>query len=106
MLTPSPEIIQVLTAFAPALTQPAWRKCVLLICGAILAPGRRTVTAALGMVGLADAHFTNYHRLLNRDRWSALLLSRLLLALLVAVFLPAEAPLVLLIDETLERRRG
>ncbi len=107
MLTPSPEIIQVVQTFAPVFTRPTFAHACTLVAGTILAVGARTVTAALRAVGLADApQFTTYHRVLNRARWSPLRLSRLLLGLLVVTFLPADAPLVLLVDETLERRRG
>ena len=59
------------------------------------------------MVGLADdKHFTNYHRVLNRDHWSPMVLSKLLLALIIQVFLAAGLPLGLLVDDTLERREG
>jgi hypothetical protein len=58
-------------------------------------------------MGLADdKHFTNYHRVLNRDQWSPWVLSKILLDLIISIFLPAGAPLILAIDETLERRRG
>lgn len=107
MPTLSPEIIQVLSVFSIAFTEPAFHKAVTLLIGTILAPGRRTVATALRSVGLSqDPHFTNYHRLLNRDHWSPWILSRILLDLLVHTFLTAAAPLVLIIDETLERRRG
>ena len=107
MPTPSPRIIQVLDTFAPAFTKPTFNNACLLIYGTLLAVGARTVTAALRTLGLAHhPHFTNYHRLLNRARWSPLPLSRLLLGLLVSTLLPAEAPLVVAVDETLERRRG
>lgn len=98
MLAPSPAIIQILAAFAHA---------GVLVYGALLTAGRRTVAAALRAVGLAaNPRFTTYHRVLNRARWSPLPLGRLLPGLLVAPFLPPDAPLVLLADETLERRRG
>ena len=107
MLTPSPEIIQVLQTFAPVFTRPTFAHACTLVAGTILTVGARTVTAALRAVGVAaDPHFTTYHRVLNRARWSPLRLSRLLLGLLVVTFLPADAPLVLLVDETLERRWG
>jgi hypothetical protein len=107
MPTPSAEIIQLVSTFAVAFSAPAFAKAVVLLYGTIMAPGRRTVTAALRAVGLpAAAHFTNYHRLLNRDQWSPWLLSKLLLDLILVLCLPADAPLLLLIDETLERRRG
>ena len=107
MPTPSPKIIQLLSVFAMAFTAPTFAKALVLLYGTILAPGRRTVTAALRVMGLADSkHFTNYHRVLNRDRWSPWVLSKLLLGLIIQIFLPAGMPLILLIDETLERRRG
>jgi hypothetical protein len=107
MPTPSPEIIAVLHRFAPVFTTPTFAHACTLVSGALLAVGARTVASALRAVGLAHCRqFTTYHRVLNRARWSPLALSRLLLALLVATFLPADAALVLLVDETLERRRG
>jgi hypothetical protein len=107
MPTPSPKIIQLLSVFAMAFTAPTWARALVLLYGTILAPGRRTVTAALRVMGLADnKHFTNYHRVLNRNRWSPWLLSKLLLGLIIRVCLPAGIPLVVLIDDTLERRRG
>lgn len=107
MPSPSVEIIQLLSVFSVAFTAPTFAKVAVLIFGTILAPGRRTVTAALRMMGLGeDPHYSKYHRVLNRDRWSAWLVSKILLRLIVSIFLPAEAPLLLMIDETLERRRG
>ena len=107
MPTPSPDVMQLLSVFAIAFTAPAWSKALVLLFGTILAPGRRTVTAALRAMGLGDDdHFTNYHRLLNRDRWSPWVLSKILLDLITKVFLPEGAPLLLVIDETLERRKG
>jgi len=53
-----------------------------------------------------ETHFTNYHRFFNRAKWSGWVLSKLLLDLLIGSFLAPGAPLLLLIDETLERRRG
>jgi DDE superfamily endonuclease len=109
MLTPSPLIIQLLMTFSAAFTVPTWHNLQVLLYGAILAPGQRTVTAALRAVGLSEVigtRFGKYHRALNRARWSPWCLSRLLLGLIVPSRLAASAPLVLLIDETIERRRG
>lgn len=107
MPTPVAAIIPLLAPLAAAFTAPAFRKTCLLIAGTILAPGRRTVCAALRACGLeATANFGRYHRLLSRDRWSPQRVSRLLLEQLVEAFVPAGAPLVFLGDETLERRRG
>jgi len=78
----------------------------LLLVGAILAPGRRTVTAVSRVRGKsANAHFQNYYRVLNRAQWSSLEAGRILLSLLLDAFVP-EGPVVMGIDETIERRRG
>jgi hypothetical protein len=107
MPAPSVEIIRVLQTFAPAFTAPTFAHALVLLYGTLLAVGPRTVTAALRAVGVAPhPHCGTYHRVLNRARWSPLRLSRQLLGLLVATFLPPDAPLALLVDETLERRRG
>lgn len=102
-----PEIITVLAYFAPAFTQPSYRKGVVLLAGTILTRGRRTVTAALRAVGLQqDKRWAKYHHLLNRASWSGLRVSGLLLRLLVSTFVASGATVDLVIDETLERRWG
>src|SRR6185369_17174589 len=98
--------LSVLTPFAVAFTAPTFRHVLVLVSGTILASGRRTVAAALRAMGLGDERrFTTYHRVLNRGVWSALVLSRILLDLLVRTFLATDAPLELVVDGTLERRR-
>ena len=93
MSNPSPEIIQLLSFFAVAFTAPTFAKVLVLIFGTILSPGRRTVTAALRMMGLGnDKHFSNYHRVLNRDSWSPWVVSKILLGLILLFFLPAGWP--------------
>src|SRR4051812_15296543 len=93
--------------FAPVFLQErTWRRAELLLIGAILAPGKRTVTSLLRIAGLGrERRFTNYHRVLNRAAWDARAAARLLLGLLVAAFAPA-GPVGLGIDDTSERRRG
>ena len=92
--------------FLAGLTRPTGRHALVLVAGAILAPGRRTVAAMLRVVGLGQAPtFTNYHRVLNRNRWSGRAAARRLLHLLLAAFAP-EGPVVIGIDETIERRWG
>ena len=78
----------------------------MLLVGAILAPGRRTVSSCLRVLGLdREERFHRYHRVLSRANWSGLEASRVLLGLLVRAFAP-DGALVLGIDETLERRKG
>ena len=106
MLTLSKECSILLTTFAPLFTKRVWHHVQVLIVGAILAPGKRTVTAALRVMGLAQAKsFQPYHRVLHRAVWSSLEGSRLLLHLLLRTLAPA-GPLVMGLDDTLERRRG
>jgi hypothetical protein len=72
----------------------------------MLAPGKRTVASALRAVGLQEERrFCRYHRVLSRALWSSREVGRVLLGLLVEAFAP-DGPLVLGVDETLERRRG
>src|SRR4051794_23490361 len=92
--------------FLAGLTRPTGRHALVLVAGAVLAPGRRTVAAMLRVVGLGQVPtFTNYHRVLNRNRWSGRAVARRLLHLLLATFAP-EGPVVIGIDETIERRWG
>jgi hypothetical protein len=93
-------------AFAPLFTQPTLSNARQLLIGALLSPGRRTVTAALRISGLETQRtFQNYHRVLSRARWSALQASRILLWLLITVFV-TRGPIVIGLDETIERRWG
>lgn len=99
-------IEEVLLTFAPVFSRPVWLHARILILGAILARGKRTVTSALRAVGLAqETHFTNYHRVLNRSVWHCWFVAKVLLGLLIAT-LPAHAPLLVAVDETIERRNG
>jgi DDE superfamily endonuclease len=78
-----------------------------LVVGAILALDKRTVGFALRAMGLdREKRFHRYHRILSRASWSSLKASRVLLGLLVEAFVPEGSPLVVGIDETLERRYG
>jgi hypothetical protein len=106
MPTLPPAMLALLAPFALRFSRRVWSHALVLVVGTLLAPGRRTVTAALRAMGLDHCRrFERYHRVLNRDRWSSLAVSRILLRLLVATFV-ADGPLVLGIDETIERRRG
>src|SRR5579872_734386 len=80
-------IIHVLRYFEESFSERIWQWARVLLIGAILAPGERTVTAILRVMGLQnEKQFQNYHRVLNRARWSSRAVSRLLLLLLVQVF--------------------
>ena len=95
-----------LAPFEALFTGPTWRNLLVLLAGAILAPGRRTVTSALSVLGLrAITGFTNFHRVLNRNRWSSRAAAKCLLHLLLGAFVP-DGPVIIGIDETIERRWG
>ncbi|HEX6038552.1 IS701 family transposase [Longimicrobium sp.] len=100
------EFEALLLSFAPLFTQPTFGNARQLVIGALLSPGRRTVTAALRISGLEAKHtFVNYHRVLSRARWSPLQASHILLLLLLIAF-ALRGPIVIGLDETIERRWG
>jgi hypothetical protein len=107
MLNLPPEIMPVMSVFAPVFSERVWDWVQVLIIGAILAPGKRTVSAVLTILGQRqDGQYQNYHRALNRAVWSPLEVSQILLGMLVAAFNVAGVPLMVAADETLERRQG
>ena len=106
MLPLPSELTNLIVGFAPLFSKPVWKHVEVLLVGAILAPGKRTVTSALRVMGLSrERHFQTYHRVLNRAVWSSLEAARILLSLLVDRLMP-EGALVFAIDDTIERRRG
>ncbi len=99
-------MIRVLAPFAPLFSERVFEHVQVLVAGAILAPGKRTVSSALRAMGLdQQKSFHRYHRVLSRAVWSSREASRVLLKSLVEAFVP-DGPLVVGVDETLERRRG
>lgn len=88
------DIIAILAAFAPLFSARTFASVQVLVTGAILTPGGRTITNALRAMGLAkEKHFQNYHRVLNRAVWSSRRAAKVLLRLLVQTFAPT-GPLV------------
>jgi hypothetical protein len=72
MRTLPAEMIRVLTSFAPLFSKNVWQHVQVLVAGAILAPGKRTVASALRAMGLEqERRFCRYHRVLSRASWSA-----------------------------------
>ena len=107
MLTLPVAIISLLQPFGTMFHARTWKKAQLLVVGAVLAPGKRTVTSVLRVMGLSEeTSFALYHHVLNRAVWSSLKVSRVLLSLLLGHLGTGDGPLVFGIDETLERRRG
>ena len=95
-----------LTVFRACFTAPVWNRVLVLVAGAVLSPGKRTITQALRVMGLADeAGFRRYHEVLNRARWDSRDVARRLLMHLLAVLWPS-GEVVVAIDDTIERRWG
>lgn len=92
--------------FESLFSKRLWQSVQILLTGAILSVGTRTVTAALRVVDMAeDTRFQRFHRVLNRAKWSSVKASRRLLLALIDAFVP-EGPLIMALDDTIERRRG
>jgi len=106
-MPPLPEmIIAVLTPFAGLFSATVWGHAQVLVIGAILCQGPRTVAAALRVMGLGqEPRFERYHRVLNRARWSGLQAAKILLGLLIRLLPPHWVPLIV-VDDTVERRQG
>jgi hypothetical protein len=102
-----PRFVSWLTGFLDLFTRPTWSNVLVLLAGVVLAPGRRTVTTALRILGRDhDPDFCTFHRILNRAAWSSRAAAGQLLILLIKVFVPAGAPVVIGLDDTIERRWG
>src|SRR5271157_225387 len=99
-------LVSWLAVFRPCFTAPVWNHILVLVSGAVLAPGKRTVTQTLRVMGLADQPgFGRYHEALNRAQWDARDVARRLLFHLLAVLWPS-GEVVIAIDDTIERRWG
>src|SRR3978361_2022553 len=104
--TAPPILASWLAVFRPCFTAPVWNHVLVLVGGAVLAPGKRTVTQALRVMGLADKPgFGLYPEVLHRARWDARDVARRLLLHLLAVLSPS-GEVVIGIDDTIERRWG
>lgn len=100
------DYLSLIQIFAPHFSNLVWQHAQVLLIGAILVPGRRTVTAVLRIMGLSEERqFQAYHRVLNRAVWSSWAVSHTLLKLLVQTFVPT-GPIICGLDDTIERRRG
>ena len=107
MILPS-EAGPLITALAPAFTQPTYCRFLTLLLAAVLTTGRRTVANLLRTLGaLAPEHRTDYQRILSRAPWSALELGCALTRFLLDHLLP-DGTVVLLGDDTVDglRRPG
>src|SRR5215213_6887959 len=97
---------EIILAFAPLFVHRTWRHARVLLIGAILAPGQRTVASLLRITGRSrERRFVNYHRVLSRAAWCPRTGARILLGQLIDAFAPS-GPVVMALDDTIERRWG
>lgn len=102
----TPEIVAVLSVFSSEFSRPTWKNIQVLLIGAILCRGPRRVSSILRVMGLSSIrNFSKYHRVLSRAQWDGLMLAKILLGLLVKLR-PSSWPILVAVDETLERRKG
>ena len=99
------EFLALISPYASLFSKRVFVHVQLLLAGAILTPAKRTITAALRIIGLHQYKaFHKYHPVLSHAYWSALAASRILLHQLLITFI-GEEPLIIGIDETQERRQ-
>lgn len=88
-----------LAPFADLFNTPTWANALLLLTGTVLAPGRRTVTSALRILGREhETDYATYHRVLARACWSSREVARRLLRMLVDAFVAPGAEVVIGLD--------
>lgn len=101
-----PVLVSLMAAFRGFFTAPVWDHVLVLVMGAILTPGKRTVSAVLRIMGLSQvADFALYHHVLSQAHWDSRAVARKLLSLILERLLPA-GPVIIGIDDTIERRWG
>ena len=100
------DILAVLAPFSSEFSRPTWKNIQTLLIGAILCRGARLVSSVLRVMGLSSVrNYSKYHRVLSRAKWDSLILAKILFGLLVEL-LPDSWPILIAVDETLERRKG
>ena len=101
-----PEAAPLLALFAAEFTAPTAARFHTLFAATLLTTGRRTVAGVLRTLRhLAPGHVTAYRRVLSRAEWSGLALG-CALARLVVPRLPADAPVLLAGDDTVDGHTG
>jgi hypothetical protein len=99
-------IATVFKPFQVLFTSPTWDNIQVMLTGSILCQGARRVTSILRVMGLShETRFEKYHRVLNRAKWNSVSGAKILLGLLISL-LPTSAPLLIAVDDTIERRSG
>jgi hypothetical protein len=96
---------RLLSSFKDLFSVRVWDHVVTLVYGAILARGPRTVVSALRAIGYGGSSCLKFHRVLSHRKWCSWVIARRLLGMLVEQLTP-RGPVIIGIDDTIERRRG
>ena len=99
-------LLALVEVFRPGLTRPGFANLLVIFAGWVRTNGVHAVTEALVVTGVAGRrHHEAYHRFFSRGTWSPDELGRLLFMWLVAR-LPQDAPIGVVIDDTLAPKKG
>lgn len=91
-----------LSRFSIAFTRPTFQRAMILFVGFVLAIRRRTVTGALRVTQTLwhkRGHFSSFHRVFSRAKWSLWPLGKVLAAL-VLDHVPEDQPVICIVDDT------
>jgi hypothetical protein len=100
-------LADLLSALRGCFTAPTYRTFTALVVGLLAQPGRRTVTGMLTAARLAGSwHHSRAHRFFARARWNPDQLGLAVLRLVVARLVDPQAPLLVVVDDSLFKRRG
>ena len=100
-------LLELLEEFRPCFTAPTFTTFALLAAGLIARPAGRTVCGMLGGAGLTRVwHHSRAHRFFAAARWNADAVGLVVLRLVTGWLIPAGAPVVIAVDDTMFRRTG
>jgi hypothetical protein len=100
-------VSRVLEVFRPCFTAPTFETFTALVVGLVAQPVGRTVCGMLTGAGLARVwHHCRAHRFFSTARWCPRQLGLVMAELIVTRLVAPGAPITVVIDDTLFRRRG
>jgi hypothetical protein len=106
-LSVPPSLERLLAGLRPCFTAPSFTTFCALVCGMLAQTGRRTVCGMLTGAGLSGSwSHHRAHKFFSAARWSPEDLSVALTRLVIRLLLPADAPVSVVIDDTLFTRTG
>lgn len=98
---------RVLAAFRSCFTAPTFETFTMMVVGLVAQPVSRTVCGMLTGAGLAQLWpHSRAHRFFSTAKWCPQRVGLVLAELIVTRLLPAGAPIIVAVDDTLFRRRG